>query len=436
MYMGLYGLDRRQWSQILAAWGGWLMDGYTSIAYALVGLTIAPIFFPASLHLIGIVATFAGFAVGALARSIGSLALGNFLGDKVGRKSMLVITVLFFSVFSAAKAVLPSYSEVGIISPILLYIALFLEGFFGGAEYGGGTTLSMESVPAEKRNFIGSFVQSGYGTGYFIVAFVYAGLRAYFGSAFSVVGWRVLFATALVPGVITVVLRAISWETPVFEEMKTRGEVERVPIKGLLRQAPKTMFFAVLITTGLLFVNTATFSFYPSIMTTKGFSGVDIGEGVAIINLISLFGVWIGGAFGNTINGRKKPMLIYALIFLLSVYPILRVGYYGDYTVFVTAFSVQAFLEAMIFSTLPAFLSEQFSKKFRATGVGFTYNAGAIVGGFAISIIFALSSTIGLFTSWLTLMIVFSLIMAIGIALSEETWMRTRDTKAEDRIKE
>jgi hypothetical protein len=68
--------------------------------------------------------------------------------------------------------------------------------------------------------------------------------------------------------------------------------------------------------------------------------------------------------------------------------------------------------------------------------VGFTYNAGAIVGGFAISIIFALSSTIGLFTSWLTLMIVFSLIMAIGIALSEETWMRTRDTKAEDRIKE
>lgn len=434
MDMGVYGLDRGQWSQILAAWGGWLMDGYTSIAYALVGLTIAPIFFPASLHLVGVVATFAGFAVGALARSIGSLALGNFLGDRVGRKSMLVLTVLFFSVFSALKAVLPSYSEVGIISPILLYVVLFLEGFFGGAEYGGGTTLSMESVPAEKRNFIGSFVQSGYGTGYFIVAFVYAGLRAYFGGAFAVVGWRVLFATALVPGVITVVLRAISRETPVFEEMKTRGEVERVPVMRLLRQAPKTMLLAVLITTGLLFVNTATFSFYPSLMTTKGFSGVDIGEGVAIINLVSLFGVWIGGALGNTINGRKRPMLIYALIFLISIYPILKVGYYAGYPIFVAAFSVQAFLEAMIFSTLPAFLSEQFSKKFRATGVGFTYNAGAIVGGFAISIIFALSAIIGLITSWLTMMIVFSLIMTVGIALSNETWMKTGAAKAEDRI--
>jgi len=90
----------------------------------------------------------------------------------------------------------------------------------------------------------------------------------------------------------------------------------------------------------------------------------------------------------------------------------------------------------MIFSTLPALLSEQFSKRFRATGVGFTYNAGAIVGGFAISIIFALSQTIGLFTSWLTMMIGFSLIMTVGIALSKETWTKTGVAKAEDRITE
>ncbi|MEM0121119.1 MAG: MFS transporter [Thermoprotei archaeon] len=434
--MTVYGLSRAQWSQIFAAWGGWLMDGYTSIAYALVGLAIAPIFFPASLQLGGIVATFAGFAVGALARSVGSLTLGNFLGDKVGRKSMLVLTVLFFSVFSALKALLPGYNQVGIISPILLYALLFLEGFFGGAEYGGGTTLAMESVPAEKRSFIGAFVQSGFGCGYFIVAFVYAGLRAYFGDSFAAVGWRVLFATALVPGVITVLLRAVSKETPVFEEMKARGEVERVPVKELFKQAPKPMLLAILVTTGLLFVNTATFSFYPSFMTIKGFSGVRIGEGVAIINLVSLFGVWLGGALGNTINGRRRPMLIYAIIFLLSVYPILRVGYYGGYTVAVTVFSMQAFVEAMIFSTLPAFLAELFSKKFRTTGVGFTYNAGAIVGGFAISIIFALSPATGLFASWLTLIIIFSLIIVTGIALSKETWTSVDSAKAKDRITE
>jgi len=405
------------------------MDGYTSIAYALVALTIAPIFFPASLG--GIVATFAGFAVGALARSIGSLTLGNFLGDKMGRKSMLVLTVLFFSIFAALKGALPSYKQVGLLSPVLLYTVLFLEGFFAGAEYGGGTTLAMESIPAEKRNFIGSFVQSGFGTGYFIVSFVYAALKAYFGSSFSVVGWRVFFATALVPGAITVLLRAVSKETPVFEEMKTRGEVERIPVRGLFKQAPKAMLFAILITTGLLFVNTATFSFYPSVMFTKGFSGVSVGVGVAVINLVSLFGVWIGGALGNVIGGRKRPMLIYSLIFVLSVYPILKLGYSGGYTTFVSAFSVQAFLEAMIFSTLPVFLSELFSKRFRATGVGFAYNAGAIVGGFAISLIYALSSVIGLFESWLLLLIAFSLVMLVGIALSSETWRKTEVAHAD-----
>ncbi|PSN90119.1 MFS transporter, partial [Candidatus Marsarchaeota G1 archaeon OSP_B] len=144
--LGVYGLNRKQWAQVLAAWGGWLMDGYTSIAYALVALTIAPIFFPASLG--GDRCDVCGLAVGALARSIGSLTLGNFLGDKMGRKSMLVLTVLFFSIFAALKGALPSYKQVGLLSPVLLYTVLFLEGFFAGAEYGGGTTLAMESIPA------------------------------------------------------------------------------------------------------------------------------------------------------------------------------------------------------------------------------------------------------------------------------------------------
>ncbi len=410
------------------------MDGYTSIAYAIVGLTIAPIFFPASLRLEGVIAIFGGFAVGALARSLGSIILGNFLGDRVGRKSMLVVTVLFFSVFSALKAVLPSYSQVGVAAPVLLYALLFAEGFFGGAEYGGGTTLSMESIPQDKRNFIGSFVQSGYGTGYFIVALVYSALSAYYGKAFATVGWRVLFATAIVPGAITLVLRAVCRETPVFEDMRSKGEVERVPVRLMLKQAPKATLFAVLITTGLLFVNTATFSFYPSVMSIRGFSAVSIGRGVAIINLVSLFGVWFGGALGNTINGRRRPMLVYATVFLASVYPILKLGYNAGYTVFLTLFSLQAFLEAMVFSTLPAFLSEQFGKKFRSTGVGFTYNAGAIVGGFAISFIFALSPVLGLYGSWLTLMLVFSALMTIGVVVSPETWTRTREPGTVDRI--
>ena len=86
----VYGLNKQQWLAIFSTWLGWLMDGYTSIAYALVGVIISKIFFPSSIGILGLIATFGGFAVGALARPIGSLVFGNYIGDKMGRRNMPV----------------------------------------------------------------------------------------------------------------------------------------------------------------------------------------------------------------------------------------------------------------------------------------------------------------------------------------------------------
>ena len=194
--MTVYGLTKQTWLQVISAYSGWLMDGYTTIAYALVAVTISTIFFPSTIGIYGLIATFGGLAVEEIARPVGSVALGNFLGDKIGRKNMLVITIIGFSVFAASKGLLPSYKSIGIVAPILLYVILFIEGTFAGAEYGGGTTLSMEDVPAKKRAPVGAFVQSGFGTGFFIVSFVFAALSSYYGRAeFAVIGWRVLFYT-------------------------------------------------------------------------------------------------------------------------------------------------------------------------------------------------------------------------------------------------
>ncbi|AFZ69969.1 nitrate/nitrite transporter [Caldisphaera lagunensis DSM 15908] len=419
----VYGLNKQQWIEVLSAWLGWLLDGYTTIGYALVGLTISTVFFPPSLKVAGIVLTFAGFGVGALARSIGSLVFGNYLGDKLGRKNMLITTILGFSFLSASKSILPSYNQVGIIAPILLYIILFFEGMFAGAEYGGGSTLAMESTPPERRGFVGSFVQSGYGTGYFIVSLVLTGISLVTGKAFSTIGWRILFATALIPGLIAFLMRLFAKETKIFEEMKGKNEIERVPLKSLFKYSPKQMIIGLLITTGLLGVNTATFSFWPSVMNELKYDESLIGIGVAIINLISLFGVWFGGFIADKIGGRKIPMLIYALLFAITSYFLIVYGYTRNFEIFVTLFSIQAFIEAMIFSTIPAFLSEIFSRKYRTTGVGFTYNGGAIVGGFAISMIYAISY-LGLLNAWIIILYLFTAIMLIGIILAQETWGR------------
>ncbi|MFP3202700.1 MAG: MFS transporter [Sulfolobus sp.] len=426
--MSIYGLNKDQWLAVLAAWLGWLMDGYTTIAYALVAVTISTIFFPSTIGILGLIATFGGFATEALARPIGSLIFGNFIGDKLGRKSMLTLTILGFSVLASSKAILPAYSQVGIFSPIILYIILFFEGMFAGAEYGGGTTLALESIPIERRSFIGSFIQSGFGMGYFIIALVYSFLYSLFGtSSFASIGWRVLFATCIIPGLLTLFIRLITRETPIFNEMKSKGEIAKIPLKDLFKNSYLSVISGLMITSGLLYINTSTFSFYPTVMLKENISGSLVGLGVAIINLVSLFGVWTGGLLANYIGGRKKPMLIYSLIFIILTYPILYLGLSGSFNVITTVFSVQAFLEAMIFATLPSFLAEQFSKKYRTTGVGFTYNGGAIAGGFAITSILALSTVLGLLNSWFINILIAGIIMLIGILISKETYTGKED---------
>ena len=95
--MEVYGLKKSEWMQVLSSWSGWVMDGYVSITYALVAVTISKVLFP-PIYL-ALVATVLGFIVSAVARLVGSVVLGNFFGDKLGRKTMLTITVLFFSIF-------------------------------------------------------------------------------------------------------------------------------------------------------------------------------------------------------------------------------------------------------------------------------------------------------------------------------------------------
>ncbi len=429
-------MAKENWLQVIAAYVGWLMDGYTTIAYALVAVTISTVFFPSTIGIFGLIATFGGFAVEALARPIGSLVMGNYLGDKMGRKTMLTLTILGFSVMAASKGLLPTYSQIGIIAPFLLYIILFIEGMFAGAEYGGGTALSMESVPKKYRLPIGAFVQSGFGTGYFIIAFVFAGIYGYFGSAvFATIGWRFVFYTTIIPGILTLLIRLIAKETKVFNEMKEKKEIEKIPIKSLVVKGGKPLIFALFLTSGLLFINTATFSFYPSLFLEKfpNISGSLMGYYVGLINLVSLFGVWIGGLIGIKVLKRKMLTLSYTILFIILTFPIAYMAFMdGDYIMFI-AFSIQAFLEAMIFAALPAFLSETFSKKFRTTGVGFAYNGGAIFGGFAISIILSTYAAINnLMFSWTIWLIIGGILTLIGIVFSKETYYKDEEKDSID----
>ncbi len=426
--MKFYGLDGQQWTNVIAAWSGWLMDGYVSIAYLLMASYLAVVFFPSSFTG-SLIAVVLGLAVGSIARSIGSLVFGNFLGDKIGRRNMLMVTVVGFSVFSFAIGFLPTYTTAGYIAFGLLYMLLFIIGLFGGAEYGGGTALYAETVPAEKRGVIGAFVQSGFGTGFFVAAGVAAIIGSYYTTAqITSFAWRIMFYTTLIPGIIALVSRLGARETPVFKEMIEKREIERTPIFKMIKEEPLPMIFAIFITTGLLYINSGTFSFYPILMGTgiNNIPLVDSGLILVVANLVSLIGVWLGGFISTRIPGRRLAMMIFSALFIVSLYPLTFYGVSTDVTTLYVVFSIQAFLEAMIFSTLPSFLAEKFSKRYRSTGVGFTYNAGAIIGGFAPTFILLSRSSLGLLNGWFLNLVIANVVLILGLALSAETWSKAK----------
>lgn len=426
--MKLYGLNGQQWIRILAAWSGWLMDGYVSIAYLLMAGYIAVVFFPAHFAE-SLIFTVLGLAVGSIARSIGSLVFGNYFGDKLGRRNMLMVTVIGFSVFSFLIGFLPTYNTAGYLALALLYVLLFLIGLFAGAEYGGGTALYAESVPAEKRGFVGSFVQSGFGTGYFLAAGVFAVLGLFYtASQWESFGWRIIFFTTLIPGIIAVATRLGAKESTVFMEMVEKEEIEKVPIFNMIIEQPLPVLFAIFVTTGLLFINSGTFGFYPILMSPEinNIAAPTSGTILVVVNLISLLGVWFGGFLSTRIPGRRLAMIIYSAFFLVALYPLTMYGVSANSSVLYISFSLQAFIEAMIFSTLPAFLAEKFSKRYRTTAVGFTYNAGGIIGGFAPTLILLFSSGFGLMNSWFLSMMFANILLIAGLAFSVETWSRSK----------
>ncbi|MGP6293237.1 MFS transporter [Caldiplasma sukawensis] len=417
--------------QVISAFSGWLMDGYVSIGYAVYAILLAEIFGMSDLL------TFLGLVVGAIGRFIGATLLSNYIGDALGRKKMLTYSILGFSISAAFISLLPSASVLStygispIFSIILLFIVLFIVGFFAGAEYSGGASLSLESVKEKYRAPVGSFVQSGYGVGYFLLLLVGEEMQTFMGtSAFDNYGWRILFATSLIPGLLTLIIRHYSRETPIFEEIKLSDEIEKTPALNAISKNPG-IFGAILLISGLLLANTVTLSFYPTFLPSM-FSNLSKPVNNyynEIINLISLIGVWVGGFLTFYIVRRKLSISIFFIVFVIvSIITEMILLYFNTLMNDVYAFSIQSLAEAAIFAAIPAYLTEIFHKGHRTSGVGFVYNLGGIPAAFGISAIIFYNdfiykgNTHGFIISWFVIIIISIVTMGAGILLSRETF--------------
>jgi MFS family permease len=221
---------------LLASLVGTTVEWYDFFLYATAAsLVFNKAFFPDQSSLVGTLLAFATFAVGFVVRPIGGFVFGH-IGDRIGRKRTLALTMFLMGGATALMGVLPTAAQIGVVAPILLLLLRMVQGFALGGEWAGAVLLAVEHSPARRRGFAGSIPQVGLALGLALGTGVFALLQfALTEEAFQSYGWRIAFLASIVLVIFGVVVRLKATETPSFEKIRTDDDRSSVPVKEIFK---------------------------------------------------------------------------------------------------------------------------------------------------------------------------------------------------------
>src|SRR5690242_16236160 len=236
---------------VIASTVGTTIEWYDFFLYSIVtGLIFAKLYFPKSDPLVGTLEAFAIYAVGFLARPVGAAIFGHY-GDRIGRKSTLIATLLVMGLATFAVAFVPTYESIGIWGAILLTILRFIQGVGVGGEWGGSVLMSMEWTRTNAhRGFVASWPQFGVPAGLFLANLAVLAFSQMSGDAFLQWGWRVPFALSIVLVALGLYIRLRIMETPVFARLLKERRIERTPIVEVIKRQPKEILLSAFVRMG------------------------------------------------------------------------------------------------------------------------------------------------------------------------------------------
>ncbi len=335
------------------------------------------------------------YSITMAARPVGSAFFGHY-ADKIGRRWLLMLTIAGVGVMSLLAGFLPTYASVGAWAYLLFSILRFLMGCFFGGEYAVGHTFAIEHAPRSRRGAIGGFVQSGFPLGYVFASLVVALISKLAGNAGMLsYGWRICFVTGIVPVFLAFYIRTSLHESPEFEKAKASGKVEKAPFLTLFKPPQLWAFLQVFVfMTGLFLTDYSVYGYLPSILKLGG-RGFDTTT-YALIYGFALFLSFLGYNFYGWLSdktGRKILTQWYCLFLVVFAVPVYYVLYHAavDRNLGMAVLGCcMAGMLKLAWGMLPAYLCERFPTKTRATGVGFGYSAGALIGAwFSIYVLLA-----------------------------------------------
>jgi metabolite-proton symporter len=344
-------------------------------------LVFNKLFFPELDAVTGTIAAFSTFAVGFISRPIGAAIFGHF-GDRLGRKTMLVASLLTMGVATVLIGLLPTYASIGILAPIALSALRFVQGLGLGGEWGGAALLATEYAPEGKRGLYGSFVQLGSAPGFLLSNGIFLLLSVTLpADAFMAWGWRVPFLLSSVLIGIGLWIRLGIAETPVFQKVLEQEARSKAPMIDVLKQQPLQVLLGGTSTaiTYVLFFTTGTFGLTYGV-THLGFTRSHM-LGLTMIAVVAMAIFTLKGAMWGDRFGRPKVIMISAVVTMVwsfAFFPLLNTG---NSVIIVLAMSATLGVMGGIYGPMGAFLPELFKPQLRYTGAALAYSLGGIFGG-------------------------------------------------------
>ncbi|WP_307868610.1 MFS transporter [Umezawaea beigongshangensis] len=377
----------------VAAWIGSALEYYDFFIYGTAAaLVFGKIFFPASDPATGTLLALATFGVGYLARPLGALVLGH-VGDRVGRKKVLVSTLLLMGAATFLVGCLPTYDDIGVLAPVLLVTMRLLQGLSAGGEQAGANSMTLEHAPDERRAHYTSFTLSGTQAGQILATAIFLPVAALPEEQLLSWGWRVPFWLSAVVVVAGFLIRRTLEETPVFQREAGRDDLAELPVAVLFREHWADVL-RVVVAAVIASVSTIFTVFALSYgVNTVGLDRTPMLWVGVLANVVALVAIPLWAGLADRIG--RKPVFIggslgCAVLMFGYLWAISAENYPLVFVIGITMFGV---VYSAVNGVWPSFYGEMFSARVRMSGTAIGTQIGFAVGGFAPTIAVALAGT-------------------------------------------
>jgi metabolite-proton symporter len=367
---------------VVASTIGTAIEWYDFFLYSTVtGLVFARLFFPHSDPWVGTLEAFAIYAVGFIARPIGAAIFGHY-GDRIGRKSTLIATLLLMGLATAAVALVPTYASIGIWGAVILTVLRFIQGVGVGGEWGGSVLMSMEWARNDRsRGLVASWPQFGVPCGLFMANLAVLAFSQMSGEQFLAWGWRIPFALSIVLVGVGLYIRMGILETPVFTKLIAERKIERTPMPTVIKRHPKEILLSAL----ARMAEQAPFYIFTAFIFSYGIETLHVSRNfllsaVLAAAMLSFVSIPLFGHLSDHI-GRKNMYMIGAVatgVFGFIYFGMLNTG---SETVIFLAVVLSLVPHDMLYGPQAALIAESFTGRLRYSGASLGYQLASIIAG-------------------------------------------------------